>query len=471
MKRKQLVYVYLLGDYFVAIVSWSCFFLFRKIVIEDRSIEKVSEIFDDKNFWFGILVIPFFWLLLSLLSGFYQDVYRKSRLTEVWKTFLVTLGGSIILFFAIILDDVILSYTNYYQSFFALFIIHLTLSLIWRHSLTTLGKRRIKKRIVGFNTLIIGSDQNAVDLYEEIESQKKALGYKFIGFIEVNGNGPNNLNNNLSKLGRLKDLNDIIEQEQIEEVILAIETSEHDKINEIMNRLSSEKVIIKIIPEIYDIMLGSVSVNDVWGAVLIEIFPDLMPSWQRIFKRIFDTMVSILVILILSPLLILIAIKVKLSSPGPVIYKQERVGMHGKPFEIWKFRSMYIDAEDNGPQLSTDNDDRITKFGKVLRKWRMDELPQFINVLNGEMSLVGPRPERQFYIDKIIAKAPHYTHLHKVKPGITSLGQVKFGYASNVNEMIQRMKFDILYIENMSLALDFKVLFYTVVTILQGTGR
>ena len=212
----------------------------------------------------------------------------------------------------------------------------------------------------------------------------------------------------------------------------------------------------------YDIMLGTVKMNHVFGAVLIEIKQDLMPKWQRLVKRLIDLVASATMLLLLGPLYLYVAIRVRLSSSGPIIFKQERIGLNGKPFNIYKFRSMYTDAEREGPKLSHDGDNRCTPWGAVMRKWRLDELPQFWNVLKGDMSLVGPRPERQYYIDLITARAPHYKHLLKVRPGITSWGQVKYGYASNVDQMIQRLKFDILYIENMSLALDFKILFYTV---------
>jgi len=196
-----------------------------------------------------------------------------------------------------------------------------------------------------------------------------------------------------------------------------------------------------------------------------------MPAWQQSLKRIMDVVISLVAMIVLIPLYLFTAIGVKLSSKGPVLYSQERIGKHGRSFKMHKFRSMYVDAESNGPQLSSENDPRITPFGRFIRKVRLDEIPQFYTVLKGDMSLVGPRPERQYYIDQIVKRAPHYRLLLKVKPGITSWGQVKFGYASNVDEMVERLKYDILYIENMSIAMDIKILIYTMLIVLQGRGK
>jgi exopolysaccharide biosynthesis polyprenyl glycosylphosphotransferase len=231
------------------------------------------------------------------------------------------------------------------------------------------------------------------------------------------------------------------------------------------------KPIIKVIPDMYDIMSGSVKMSAIYGTPLIEISHDLMPSWEIVVKRVVDIVVSVISMLLFSPLYALTAISVKLTSPGPIIYRQERIGKGGKPFMMVKFRSMKLDAEIGGPALSKDNDPRITPFGRFMRKVRLDETPQFWNVLIGDMSLVGPRPERQYFIDQIVMKAPHYKHLLKVRPGITSWGMVKYGYAENVQQMIRRMKYDLLYIENMSIAVDLKILIYTVLTVIQGRGK
>ncbi len=221
----------------------------------------------------------------------------------------------------------------------------------------------------------------------------------------------------------------------------------------------------------YDILSGSVKMTSIFGAPLIEISREIMPAWEQSVKRIFDVSVSLFVLLAFSWVYVILAIAVKLGSKGSIFYSHERIGWHGKPFFIHKFRSMYMDAEKNGPALSSKKDPRITNLGNFLRKVRLDEIPQFYNVLIGEMSIVGPRPERQFFIDQIVQKAPHYKHLHKVRPGITSWGQVKYGYAENVEEMTERLKYDIIYIENMALGVDMKILIYTALIVIQGRGK
>ncbi len=279
-------------------------------------------------------------------------------------------------------------------------------------------------------------------------------------------------------LGTMDDLPELIRNRHISEILIVLDPSEHKLLLDIITLCDnvSEKleypVSIKIIPDLYNIISGQARTSRIDGFPLIELEPQIMPIWEQNVKRLFDVTVSAMVMLLLIPFWIIVAVAIKLTSRGPVFFRQERIGRHGKPFQIIKFRSMRTDAEtQTGPALAQKNDPRVTPIGGFLRKSRIDEFPQFLNVFKGEMSIVGPRPERDYFIKKVIKKAPQFIHLHRVRPGITSLGQVKFGYAGNIEEIIERMKYDILYIENMSLRMDFKILFYTIYVMLMGRGR
>ncbi len=468
-KRKQ-VSKYVAVDTLSAVMAWVLFYAFRKKVIEPEKYGHPIPFEFDERFYFGLILIPIFWVSLYALLGMYRSIYRRYRLRELGQVLLASIIGVIVLFFIVLIDDQIANYQYYYRSLLTLFLLHFAFSFTFRIVLTTQTVKRIHKRKIGFNTVIIGGNAEALNVYREMRDMLPSPGFKFIGYVSVNGKD-NLLQEELRWLGKFSNINDVIDAHAIEEVVIAVESSEHKNLGSVISELEGCNVTIKIIPDIYDILSGSVKMTSIFGAPLIEINTEIMPAWQFFLKRLFDFFGSVFAVLLLSPVFLVLAVLVKMSSPGPVFFKQERIGHFNRPFHIFKFRSMYANAEHAGPQLSSANDPRITPIGRFMRKTRMDELPQFINVIIGEMSLVGPRPERQFYIDQIVKVAPHYRHLQKVKPGITSWGQVKYGYAENVEQMVARLKYDVLYIENMSLAIDLKILAYTCLIILKGAGK
>lgn len=457
-------FILILIDLLAAIASWASFFAFRKIYIEHVPFQVNS------TFYIGIIIIPIAWILLYFLQGTYADVKRLHRMKILSLTFFGTFIGSTLIFFVLLLDDEIGNYQMYYQSFFALFVIHFLVAFLPRIIFVSILVKRIHNRTDGWNTLLLGGSEKAVGIYQEIKSLQKGIGTQFVGFINLNGIDKL-LENEMTYLGHVDELERIIADYKVEEVIIALESTEHKRLSSIIARLSGTGITIKVLPDMFDILSGSVKMTNIFGVLLLEVNPQGMPVWQMSIKRFIDIVLSLIALILLIPVYIGLAIAVKMSSKGPIFFKQERVGLNGKKFNIIKFRTMYVDAEAKGPQLSSSSDPRITKSGRFMRKVRLDEFPQFYNVIVGDMSLVGPRPERQFFIDQIVEREPQFLQLTTVRPGITSWGQVKYGYAENVDQMLQRMKFDLLYLKNMSLALDFKILLYTVLIIVKAKGK
>ncbi len=454
MKRNRQVVKYVLSDFLSAAVVW---FLFNCLRYEEVAVYEGAASFADYMTYAqvmkGQLFIPFFWVVLHYFSGYYNKPLGKSRLGELFTTFVTVVIGVVFIFFVVVLNDLPRSFHIYYELFFALLGLQFFLTYIPRLMITLEGLKKIRSGEWAVNVLIVGGGEKA----KGIAGSLCRLGCHIVGFVPEDD------------VALLTDLTSMIADLEVNELVVALETEDEKRQTDILYRLYPYGLPVKVLAGKIGALSG-VKIKTIRGVPLVDITDNNMSEVERNIKLVMDKVLSLLVLILLSPMYLYIALRVKRDSPGAVFFRQERIGYMGRPFNIYKFRTMYVDAESGGPQLSSEDDSRVTPFGRVLRKYRLDEFPQFWNVLKGDMSIVGPRPERKFFIDQIVKKAPYYYLLHNVKPGITSLGMVKYGYAGDVEKMIERLRYDVLYYENMSLALDITILFYTVKTVLTGKG-
>ena len=465
MNKRKLVFKYLTFDIIASLVIWVLFMVFRKTVNDAQVFGSIQVFVPNYDFFSSLLLFPLSCIFVHYLTGFYLQSYKKSLTNVIFTTFFASIIISVSIFFVLMLDDIVLSYQYYYYSLLVLLGLSFFITLISRLFIWTEVRNNFKTKKWKINTLIIGTGENALRITRDIEA--KSQQNNIIGFITVD----NIMRVNKDRvLGNMSNIDALISENSIEEAIILLDNPDEQKLFKYINTLFKYNIDIRFTPRLYEILTGSARMGAIGINPLVTITNVNMSDWEISLKRFFDIVISFLSLVFLSPVFVYFAIFIKRDSKGPVFYKQERIGLLGKPFDILKFRTMHQGAENGVPKLSNANDDRVTNIGKVLRKYRIDELPQFWNVLKGEMSLVGPRPERKFYINQIIELAPYYCLLYKIRPGLTSWGPIKIGYSDTLEKMIERLNYDVIYMENMTLLNDLKILILTFEIIFKGKG-
>ena len=420
LRRKQQLW-YILADLISSELVWLCFLGFRWMAYEGRVGVLEDVLIPAFDFRPPLIVYPLVCLGIYYLSGYYLRPFQKPLWREFLRTLFSALVISLLFFFIIIIDDEVSSYNRYLVSLGVLFGLQFVLSYIPRLTITLLSRRRGVLRTKTVHSLVEAASLSA---------------------------------------------------EEQDEVIIDLPDGYTDRqLYELIARLYPLSCEISMIPRVYDMLTGAARIGQLDRPSLIRITEHHMTDSELCIKRAFDIIASVFGLVLLSPLLAFIALVVRCSSKGPVIYSQERIGQYGLPFRIYKFRTMIDHAEQGTPQITQDKDPRITRIGRWLRKYRLDELPQLWNILRGDMSVVGPRPERPYFIEQIMKDAPYYCLLYKVRPGLTSWGPIRVGYTDTMEKMIERLNCDIVYVENMSLLLDLKILFFTTGVIIHGKGQ
>ncbi|MDO9153876.1 MAG: sugar transferase [Paludibacter sp.] len=465
MNNKSVIRKYIFFDIIAALIVWLAFVVFRKTINDIPIIGNFGILIRNYDYFTSFISFPFYCLFVHYLTGFYLNLLNKAKINIILSTLVSSLVISFSVFFVLKLRDVTVSSQYFYFSLLVLAGLMFCVTFIFRSIIYSQVENNFKIKKWTINTIIIGTGENAIKIANELE--KKQTKNTLAGFISSD---QQLIVPKEKVLGNFTQLESIFENRHIDEAIIALDNADEQKLFKYINALYKFNIDIKFTPRLYEILTGSARINNLTSSPLVSITQLTMPDWEVSVKRFFDMLISAISLVLISPLFVFCMIRIKFDSKGPIFYFQERIGMHGKAFKIIKFRTMHQGAELGQPRLSSSTDERITNVGRILRKYRIDEFPQFFNILKGDMSLVGPRPERKFYITRIIEEAPYYCLTYKIRPGLTSWGPIKVGYADTIEKMIERLNYDIIYMENMSLLNDLKILIYTIEIIFKGKG-
>jgi exopolysaccharide biosynthesis polyprenyl glycosylphosphotransferase len=446
-------------------LAWGAFFYFRV-----------------ETGWFKLLIMPemllpmiviyFYWLVVFTFVGMYRTWFASSRFDEISTLFKATFVGIFILFFLIYLDDFIHGVESSSRILIFIYWILLFISVTAGRLFIRSLQRSLLIRGIGRKcAVILGFNPTAHEVHDQI-LEHPALGLNVEAYIAVNPDNVDRTYKNIRVRGSINELLDVIAKTHAEEVIIALEKENHDLLIDIISKLEYKGIGLKIAPNLYEILSGQARTTQLYGIPLIDIMPELMPEWEKKLKRVLDVLISFLILVITLPINFIVPFAIKFDSKGPIFFRQERSGMNNKTFKIVKFRSMFLDAEKHtGPIWSQKDDPRVTRVGRIIRRLRIDEIPQMFNVLKGEMSLVGPRPERPFFVEQLSEQIPYYKRRLKVRPGITGWAQVKHKYDESVEDVKVKLRYDLFYIENISLRMDIKIMARTILVVLFGKGH
>lgn len=464
-RYREVIYTGIL-DFAVVLTGWLIFHSYSDVIWEYPFVDIEPTMLSSG------LLYSVFWILLFVITGVYKKLYLVSRLDEFLRIAKASFIGVLILFF-ITGNEQQNTWEVQRQSVLLYGLIVFAMMAVSRFIIRSIQKFLAQKGRGLHKAIIIGAGKSAKIAYDDLK-RNKILGMEVLGFVSLNGQGPDpslGINKN-QILGNIDEIEQIIDKWQVQDVMVALDPEHREKLVSIIAKTDSPEISLKLLPDFHQVVSGLSKTNQIFGMPLIEVSPEPMQLWEQVTKRIIDIIISIIVLTLTLPFLLLIGLLVRLSSNGPAIYKQTRVGRKGKPFTMYKFRTMLEDAEkSSGPKWASKNDPRVTPIGKWLRKLRIDEIPQLVNVLKGDMSLVGPRPERPHFVEKFSAEVPLYSRRHRVRPGITGWAQVKWKYDASMEDVREKTKYDLFYIENASLNMDAKILINTLMTVIKGRGQ